>query len=518
MAQTNPYGRIWEMDGAPQDLGGGQLGWIYVVTNTSFGNITAVRFENIFSTAAPILDVGRTGWSLSATDSNSDQLWEIIVSTASNYLPAGQSDFFSFVTTYTPATHTLLTGPRPGAVKFDGDGHWYSPDVSGLIGPVGQNPLGTPTLALQAALAETADADAARPGTQWSLACAFTNTSPDGLANGGPPLALVTFTLPAGTNAGVYRVEPALGCVAWPVTLTGGQTVLDGHAQPLPAGAAGAVTLYFDAGVLATNPVTANAAGVVAELPFTPVPLPVPAPAPANPYGRIWETDGVPQDLGGGQLGWVYGVKNQSFGNITAIRLENIFSTSPPVMVFQPGSWALTATGAGQTNFWTVVVQTSDSFDYIPPNGGAELWIRTTLTPTTHRLVTGPRPGAVKFETDPNWYSPDVSGLIGPVGEVLAESPPVVPELSGLGVSSNRVSFTATNLVWGYGCTLEASSNLVTWTSLPLDSVWQTWTPAGGPGVLTLWATNFPGPIGDHPFDFAVPPAAPAQFYRLRSP
>lgn len=218
--------------------------------------------------------------------------------------------------------------------------------------------------------------------------------------------------------------------------------------------------------------------------------------AQTNQYGSIYENDGTPTDLGNGQVGWTYAVVAGSFGNITTIRLENFFSATTPTKISLPSLWTMTATRAGSSNLWNLQFQTSDPDSYIGPNGTANFNIKTYSTPTTHTLLTGPRPGAVMFQGDGHWYSPDVSGLIGPVGEVPTNAPPLVPGLSGLGLGAPGVSLTATNLAWGYGYTLERSADLRAWTNL-----------------LTFPATNATQLV-----NFPLPASAPSQFFRLRSP
>lgn len=53
-AQTNQYGRIYENDGAPNDLANGQLKWTYEVIGGNYGNTITFRLGNIFSTSEPV--------------------------------------------------------------------------------------------------------------------------------------------------------------------------------------------------------------------------------------------------------------------------------------------------------------------------------------------------------------------------------------------------------------------------------------------------------------------------------
>lgn len=76
---------------------------------------------------------------MTATDSNGDKRWEIIISTSSvfDYLYPNDNDGFSFTTDFN--TNSLVTvGNRDGALKFDDDsGIWQVPNIEQLVGPTG---------------------------------------------------------------------------------------------------------------------------------------------------------------------------------------------------------------------------------------------------------------------------------------------------------------------------------------------------------------------------------------------
>jgi hypothetical protein len=80
--------------------------------------------------------------------------------------------------------------------------------------------------------------------------------------------------------------------------------------------------------------------------------------------------------------------------------------------------------------------------------------------------------------------------------EVAARAAPPAA-LADLTVGANAVTLTATNLLWGYSCTLQESATLYAWTN-----------------TVTFWATNGLTQIVTVP----QPINAPARFYRLRSP
>jgi len=135
----NQYGAIYENDGVPDELGAGKKGWTYTVQNTTYGNITSIKFSEIFSLSTPVLVLRpNSSWSLVATDTNSDKLWEIIISTTNplRYIQPNSMADFGFSTDYN--TNSLIkVGNRDGALKFDGDGHWYIPNIEQLVGPTG---------------------------------------------------------------------------------------------------------------------------------------------------------------------------------------------------------------------------------------------------------------------------------------------------------------------------------------------------------------------------------------------
>ncbi len=534
-AQWAANGYIYENDGRPESLGNGQWAWSFIVQAGNYNPIRSVWVYGVHSTTVPVLTGGPDGWSLSPLPEATSNRYTLIFtntsgSALSDIAPRGQAEF-QLRATVTPITHRPRAGQLAGQVCMP-EGWCQLPDVAGLIGPMDEEPADIPTLALATTLADDPDQDATRPGRQSTLRYVFTNTSPDGVGTGESPLALVRLNLPAGTEGGVYRVLPELGCVAWPVSLTATETVLDGHAQPLPVGATGAVTLYFDVRPtwhgwsgdipqLTTNLLTARAAGLVSELPFEPLPVLVPT-AQANPHGRIWENDGQPL-IGGDENIWGYLYRNTANGNVVYIRIGTeasyLYSARQPVLQSIPFWDKQYVQHPTDTNLWRIERRCTLPLYYVQPGGELEFKLGTFIHTNAH-LVYGPRPGAVMFEGRPgDWFSPDVSGLIGPVGQFPDAPPPLPPRLATLALSGNTVTLIATNLAAGWGYMLETSTNLADWTMLPCDSELRLRTPAGEHRPLTLWTPDQSEPFGAHTFRLCFPPpAAPARYFRLRCP
>jgi hypothetical protein len=106
------------------------------------------------------------------------------------------------------------------------------------------------------------------PQNELLIQYLVTNTSEHSSANN-----MIRFTLPSGSNSGVYDFAAPNG---WSGVITQSETVFTGNGNYIPAGGEGLFELYStDTGMHQDN-ATAMAAGNCYDIPFAPVPVDVP--------------------------------------------------------------------------------------------------------------------------------------------------------------------------------------------------------------------------------------------------
>ena len=170
--------------------------------------------------------------------------------------------------------------------------------------------LPAPTMSISASAQNDRDYDASRPGQQSLIVYTITNTSASlGVYD------MIGFTLPAGTNDGLYKVVPSGGMMVWSSSLNATSTVSRRTSSGMPAGAAGTLTVYADSPHTRLGYATADS---IDDGPFVPVLVPVPAQPPSPPVLTAIVVSSQTVMLSGASLisGYSYTLERSSGGLI----------------------------------------------------------------------------------------------------------------------------------------------------------------------------------------------------------
>jgi hypothetical protein len=160
---------------------------------------------------------------------------------------------------------------------------------------------GTPLMTVSYSKLVSSDQDVNRPGIQHKILYGIENVSTNSFY-------MINFTVPAGTNQGVYKVVKGLDSFRyWTVQTKANSVFLDGTGHVLaPNAPQGTVTLFFDATATGLAYANAKAYDETGNLPFNAVLVEVPVVAPGLPglSGLTVSSNGV--SVTGTNLAWGY--------------------------------------------------------------------------------------------------------------------------------------------------------------------------------------------------------------------